>query len=229
MFTSLLKKASAALLGLAGAGMLCAGTSAPQTTFTGSVTLTSNQFDNYFVYDANAGSLSGIKGVGITNPFTGQSNFVPAGTFGVSETVPQYISSGVATAIGLYSPNGVSVAVNQSVYNAALGTETWNQVFAGTQESTIVTALTNGNQSALLSFLNQYSSDFISFNSNNTAPIQGGILHFSTAAAGGSLTFSNITAVGAPPVSSTPEPSTSLLLGAGLSVAGLITRKLRKA
>ena len=117
--------------------------------------------------------------------------------------------------------------MNQSVYNAALGTETWNQVFAGTSESSIVTALEAGDQATLLSFLNQYSTDFISFASNQTTPITGGILHFSNAAAGGSLTFTSITAVGAP-VTASPEPATELLFGAGLTLVALATRRLRK-
>jgi hypothetical protein len=207
--------------------MLSASSVSPQTTFDGSISLTSSQYDDYFVYDANGGSLSGTKGVGITNPFTGQTHFIPSGTFAISESVPEYISSGVATALGLYSSSGVSIAVNQSVYNAALGSETWNQVFAGTSESSIVTALANGDQAALLSFLHQYSSDFISFSSNNTTPITGGILHFSDAADGGSLTFTSITAVGAP-ISASPEPATQLLFGAGLSLVALTIRKLRK-
>gem|GEM_PF-4345612 len=212
-------------LGFASVGLLSAS---PQTTFSGSITLTGNQFDDYFVYDANAGALTGVKGVGITNPFSGQTHFIPAGTFPITESIPQYISSGVATALGLYSSTGVSVAVNQSVYNSALGTETWSQVFGGTSEASIVTALGAGDQATLLSFLNKYSNDFISFSSNNTTPISGGILHFSNAAAGGSLTFTSITATGAPVSSATPEPSSELLFGAGLSIVALITRKLRK-
>ncbi len=215
-------------LSFASAGILSASAVSPQTTFTGSISLTSNQYDDYFVYDANGGTLTGTKGVGITNPFTGQTHFIPGGTFPITETVPEFISSGVATALGLYSSTGVSVAVNEGVYNTALGTETWSQVFGGTSEASIVTALGAGDQATLLAFLNQYSSDFIGFSSNNAAPISGGILHFSNAAAGGSLTFTNIDAVGGAPVSATPEPSTNLLLGAGLSLVGLATRKLRK-
>jgi hypothetical protein len=214
-------------LSFASVGILSASPVSPETTFAGSISLTSSQYDDYFVYEANGGTVTGTKAVGITNPFTGQTHFIPAGTFPISESVPEFISSGVATALGLYSSTGVSVAVNQSVYNTALGTETWNQVFAGTSEASIVTALEAGDQAALLSFLNQYSTDFIGFSSNNAAPISGGILHFSNAAAGGSLTFANINAVGAP-VSASPEPSTELLLGAGLSLVALATRKLRK-
>ena len=214
-------------LSFASVGILSAASVSPQTTFTGSISLTANQYDDYFVYDANGGNLSGIKGVGITNPFTGQTHFIPAGTFAISESVPEYISSGVATAIGLYSGTGVSVAVNQSVYNTALGTETWDQVFAGTSESSIVTALAGGDQATLQSFLDQYSADFISFSSNNPDPISGGILHFSNAADGGSLTFTSITAVGGPDPTA-PEPSTELLLGGGLSLVALASRKLRK-
>jgi hypothetical protein len=233
----LAKNATVVALGLASVGLLSAGTVSPSTTFTGSITLTSNQFDNYFVYNANSGAVSGIKGVGVTNPFTQQTDFVPAGTFPVTASIPQYISSGVATALGLYSSTGVSVAVNQNVYNAALGKEVWDQVFPGTSEASIAAALAGGDQTALLAFLNSYSNDFVSFNSNTSTPISAGILHFSNAAAGGSLTFANITAVGAPPstgggsgpVSATPEPSAQLLLGAGLSVVALAVRKFRKA
>lgn len=237
MKSFLSKNAPVVALGLASVGLLSAGPVSPSTTFTGSVTLTSNQFDNYFVYNANGGAVSGIQGVGVTNPFTQQTNFVPAGTFPVAESIPQYISSGVATALGMYSSTGVSVAVNQNVYNSALGTEVWDQVFPGTSEGSIAAALAGGDQTALLAFLNKYSSDFVSFDSNTATPINAGILHFSTAAAGGSLTFANITAVGAPPstdpgsgpVSATPEPSTQMLLGAGFSVVALAVRKFRKA
>ncbi len=214
-------------LGFASVGLLSASSVSPLTTFTGSISLASSQYDDYFVYDANGGTLTGTKGVGVTNPFSGQTHFIPAGTFAISESVPEYISSGVATAIGLYSSTGVSVAVNQSVYNAALGAENWNQVFAGSSEASIATALQTGDETALLSFLNQYSSDFISFSSNNTSPITGGILHFSNAAAGGSLTFTSITSVGAP-TSATPEPASELLLGSGLTLVALVTRRLRK-
>lgn len=236
MFKSLfLKKAPVIALGLASVGLLSAGPVSSSTTFTGSITLTANQSDDYFVYNANGGAISGIQGVGVTNPFTGQGNFVPAGTYPVSESIPEYISSGVATALGLYSPTGVSVAVNQNVYNTAVGTEVWDQVFPGTSESSIAAALASGDQGALLNFLNTYSSDFISFNSNTSTPINAGILHFSTAAPGGSLTFASITAVGAPPVppsgpvSDTPEPSTQALLAAGIGVFALAARKFRKA
>ncbi|MGC2661404.1 MAG: hypothetical protein WA324_25910 [Bryobacteraceae bacterium] len=214
-------------LSFASVGILSAASVSPQTTFTGGISLTSNQYDDYFVYNGNGGDLSGSEGIGVTNPFTGQTHYVPAGTFAVSESVPEYISSGVATAIGLYSSTGVSVAVNQSLYNTALGTETWDQVFAGTSESSIVTALQGGDEAALQSFLSQYSTDFISFSANNPDPIAGGILHFSNAADGGSLTLTSITAVGGPD-SSAPEPSTELLLSAGLGLVVLATRKLRK-
>ena len=227
---NILSKSFRALIGLsfASVGILCASPVSPQTTFAGSISLTSSQYDDYFVYDANGGTLTGTKGVGITNPFTGQTHFIPSGTFPISESVPEFISNGVATAVGLYSSTGVSVALNESLYNTALGTETWSQVFAGTSEASIVTALEAGDEATLLSFLNKYSADFISFSSNNAAPISGGILHFSNAAAGGSLTFTNIDAVGGGPVSASPEPSSEWLLGAGLSLAGLATRKLRK-
>ena len=214
-------------LSLASVGALSAASVSPQTTFAGSISLTSNQFDDYFVYDANGGTLTGTKGVGVTNPFSGQTHFIPSGTFAITESVPEYISSGVATAIGLYSSTGGSVAVNQNLYNAALGSKTWDQVFTGTSESSIATALQTGDQAALLSFLNEYSADFINFSSNNSSPITGGILHFSNAAAGGSLTFSSITAVGAP-VSATPEPGTELLLAGGLGFVVLATRKIRR-
>ena len=216
-----------AALSFASVGILSAASVSPQTTFTGNITLTGSQYDNYFVYDANGGALSGTKGVGVTNPFTGQTHFIPSGTFAISESIPEAISSGVATAIGLYSSTGVSVAVNQNLYNAALGNETWSQVFGGTSEASIVTALEAGDDATLLAFLNQYSNDFISFSSNNAAPITGGILHFSNAAAGGSLTFTSINSVGGSP-SSAPEPSTELLLGAGLGLVALASRKLRK-
>lgn len=225
------RKAPVIALGLASVGLLSAAAVSSQTTFTGSITLTSDQYDNYFVYDANAGAITGIKAVGITNPFTGQSQFIPSGTFPVSESIPDYITNGVATALGMYSPTGVSVAVNQSVYASALGKETWSQVFAGTQESSIAAALASGDQTTLLGFLNQYSTDFISFASNTAGPTSGGILHFSNAAAGGSLTFASITAVGTPPSgpsSATPEPSTELLLGMGLSMVAVAARKFRK-
>ncbi len=231
MFKSFFTKTAPVLaLGLASVGLLSAA-AADSTTFAGSITLNSDQFNNYFVYDANAGAITGTKAVGITNPFTGQQHFVPAGTFPVSESIPEYITNGVATALGMYSPTGVSVAVNQSVYNAALGKETWDQVFAGTQESSIASALANGDQTTLLAFLSQYSNDFIGFSSNTVGPTSGGILQFSTAAAGGSLTFTSITAVGTPPGtgSATPEPSTQLLLGAGLGLVGIAARKFRKA
>jgi len=227
------KKVSVVALGLASVGLLSADSVSPNTTFTGSITLTSNQFDNYFVYTANDGAIQGTKGVGVTNPFTGQNQFVPAGTFAVNESIPEYISSGVATALGLYSNSGVSVAVNQSVYDSAVGVKTWDEVFPGISETSIASALASGDQATLLAFLNNYCSDFISFNSNNSAPTSGGILHFSTAAPGGSLTFASITAVGAPPApvptSATPEPSTELLLGVGFSIVVLTARKLRKA
>lgn len=230
----LAKKAPVALLALASAGLLSASGVAPSsTTFTGSITLTSSQFDNCFVYDANGGSLQGMQGVGVTNPFTGQTNYAPAGTFPVSETVPEYISSGTATALGLYSnTGGVSVAVNESLYQAALGKENWDQVFPGTSEASIASALASGDQNTLLSFLNAYSGNFIGFTSNSSTAITGGILHFSNAADGGSLTFANITAVGAPttgPSTATPEPSSGLLLGAGFSAIALAYRKFRKA
>ncbi len=167
------------------------------TTFTGSITLTSSQTDDYFVYDANGGTLQGTKGVGVTLPFVG-TNYIPAGTFTVSETIPDYITSGVATAVGLYSPAGVSVAVNQATYNSALNAETWAQVFTNTPESSVVTALQNGDSTALESFLTQYSTDFLNFSSNSTSSTSGGILHFSNATDGGSLTFS-ATAFGTAP------------------------------
>ena len=226
------RKAPMIALGLASVGLLSAAAVTSDTTFTGSITLSSDQFDNYFVYNANGGAIEGIKGVGITNPFSGQTQFVPAGTFPVSESIPEYITSGVATALGMYSDTGVSVAVNQSVYNSAVGTKTWDEVFTGTPEDSIASALASGDQTTLLAFLNQYSSDFISFDSNTSTPTAGGILHFSTAAPGGSLTFASITAVGTPPVpvpsSATPEPSTQLLLAVGFGVAALAGRKLRK-
>jgi hypothetical protein len=53
------------VLGLFGAADFLAGaTVAPQTTFTGIITLDSTQFDNYFVYDANGGVISGSKSLG---------------------------------------------------------------------------------------------------------------------------------------------------------------------
>lgn len=229
MFKSFLTKTAPVLaLSIASVGLLSAA-AADSTTFSGSITLNSSQFDNYFVYDANGGAMTGTKAAGVTNPFTGQQHFIPAGTFPLTESIPEYITGGVATALGMYSPTGVSIAVNENVYNAALGKETWDQVFAGTQESSIATALANDDETTLLNFLNQYSNDFISFTSNTAGPISGGILQFSTAADGGSLSFASITAVGTPPVTATPEPSTELLFGAGLGLVGLAARKFRRA
>lgn len=225
-------KAPLVALGLASVGLLSAATTGSSTTFTGSITLNSDQYNNYFVYSANGGAVEGAQGVGVTNPFTGQSQFIPAGTFPVSESIPQYITSGVGTALGMYSATGVSVAVTQSVYNSAVGTMTWDQVFTGTPESSIVTALQTDDEATLLSFLSNYSSDFIGFSSNTVTPTSGGILQFSTAAPGGSLTFASIVAVGTPPpgpVSGTPEPSTELLFGAGFTVVAFAARKLRRA
>lgn len=246
LFAKPARVAAIALLGIG--GCLSAATLAPQTTFTGTITLKNDQFDNYFVYnasDGNGNNLSGIKGAGVSNPFNGEQNFVPAGTYPVTETVNSYISSGVATALGLLSSNGtacqadattchVSVAVNQTLFNSAVNTMSWNQIFSGTAESTIATALIGGDQSALSAFLNQYSSDFINFSSNTSTPITGGILTFSNAADGGSLTFDSISAVGGPSgggptTSATPEPSSELLLGAGLGLVGLVSRKLRRS
>ena len=227
----LTKKALAMAWVLASGGLLSAAGIPSSTTFTGAVTLTSNEFDNYFVYSANGGSIAGAQGVGVTNPLTGQTDFVPAGTFPVTKTVAGYITSGVASALGLYSATGVSVAVNQSVYGKAVNKETWDQVFTGTSESSIATALASGDQATLLAFLNQYSSDFISFSSNTTGSFSGGILDFSNANPGGSVTFASILAVGTPPDpgSATPEPSTYLMLSGGLGVLALAGRKLRKA
>jgi PEP-CTERM motif len=217
------------VLGLFGAaGFLAGATVMPQTTFTGTITLDNAQFDNYFVYDANSGAISGSKSLG---PVT-------AGTYPVTESVDQYIGSGVATALGLVSSSAaacmadsaachVAVAVNRSLFNSTLGTLGWDQVFSGTSESSIATALKNGDGAALTSFLNQYSSDFVNFSSNTSGSMSAGILTFSTATAGGSLTFSNIAAVG-DPTAATPEPSTNLLLGVGLGALGLLARKFRK-
>ena len=198
---------------------------APQTTFTGSVTLTADQSYDYFIYDANGGTLQGIKGVGANIPGLA-TNYVPAGTHNFSETVPYAISSGVATAIGLYSESGVSIAVNQDTYNAALNHESWSQVFSGTSESDVASYLMTGNEDALVAFLKAYSSDFIAFSSDTASSIQGGILHFSNAADGGSINFSTAS-VGGP--TATPEPSSAFLLGGGMSVLALLVTKLRKA
>jgi hypothetical protein len=112
-------------------------------------------------------------------------------------------------------------------------------VFTSTAESSVVTALQNGDSAALESFLTQNSADFLSFSSNGTTPTSGGILHFSNAVDGGSLTFS-ATAVGTAPggggsdggsggTSATPEPSTEFLFAAGFGVLALAGRKFRRS
>ncbi len=137
------------------------------TTFTGSITLADSQNDSYFVYDANGGSIAGAKPFGGNAAAFGYTHYVPAGTFAVSESIADYITAGTATALGLYTQApgatqpGVAVAVSQSVFNAAVGKETWNQVFTSTSESTIATALASGDTATLQTFLNQYSSDFL--------------------------------------------------------------------
>jgi hypothetical protein len=65
----------------------------------------------------------------------------------------------------------VAVAVNQDLFNSMISTLSWDQVFSGTSESSIASALKNGGGAALTAFLNQYSSDFVNFSSNTSGSI----------------------------------------------------------
>jgi hypothetical protein len=200
------------------------------TVFTGTITLLQPLQNAYFVYDANQGADVDVIPMGNNGsvPSTCGGPFCVAVPF--TQTAPFAVTSGFATAIGLYSNSGVSIGVNQNTYNAALNNESWSQVFPNTTEASIVTALQNGDQATLESFLTQYSNEFVNFSSLSTG-LRGGILNFSNATNGGTFALNVASTPGTPNVppggpSATPEPASYLMFGLGILGFGLA--KFRK-
>ena|ERR1035437_3497198 len=194
------------------------------TIFSGTVTLTDNQVSDYFVYNVTDG----------TNTFTGIKSLgtIPGGvTLPFNFSISQVVTSGYATILGLYLPpasivpGGVSVVVPTAEHDSLIANSTtWDTLFPGTPEASIMAvlgtndaAVGNSDGTTLLNFLNTYNANFVTFNGNTLGKAAGVVL-FSTAANGGSISL-NVNA--APNV---PEPSTFLMLALGAG-AILIARR----
>ncbi len=153
------------------------------------------------------------------------ANSVPAGT-----TFNKSISatgSGTGAIMALTSSGSSSSTSTSSVVlslaNGANYTTGWTGLFASTQESTIASALSSGNTNQLQQFVSQYASDFAPLTSGSS----GMLIELSGTGAGtnvGSFTASSAAS------STTPEPSSYLLLSLGIgSLALLRKRSSRRA
>ncbi len=189
------------------------------------LTLTDNQVSDYFVYHVSDG----------TNTFTGIQALgtIPGGVLlRFSFKISQTITSGYAALLGVYLPPAstvpgrVSLSVLPALHDSLISnSSTWDQAFSGTPEASIMAALLandaaigNTDGTTLLNFLNTYNTSFLPV-SGSTVGEAGGIVLFSTAANGGSISL-NVTA--APDV---PEPSTFLMMALGGGALLLFKRR----
>ncbi|MBV9034039.1 MAG: PEP-CTERM sorting domain-containing protein [Acidobacteriaceae bacterium] len=193
------------------------------TTFAGQVTLENqtNLSDVYFLYNGNDGAVSGAKSLGSNYGITSVPFFYSA---------PYAISSGYATALGIYtgsdSSTGIAVALNSAAASSSLG-KSFESVF-GVQESTVEGYLMNNDMDSLLAFLNTNQNSFINY-AGDSSMQTGAIVDFSDGTNGGSITLNAASSgVVNPPVSTTPEPASYLLMsfGAALMVMAKLRRRL---
>jgi len=204
-------------------------------TVSGTVGPTDALGDIYLVYYATC------SGPGCTtSPITSEHLVTSGPVFGTvpatAVTLPGYITSGYGTILAIHEPleeflgatddtGNVSVLLNPTATAADTG-KAFSAAFGGANESAIATDLTTGtNLGDLLTFLENNQSQFISF-TNATVGATGGVLNFTNGTAGGSLSLS---VTSTPGVTGVPEPSTMILLGAGLAGVGFLRRRFSRA
>lgn len=189
-----------------GLGML--GRAAPlvSTTLDVTISTTTATADDYLLFYSNG--VAAYYSLGAL-PST---SALPGGVLSASYTVPGNFTSGYVTAIGLATESDVVVALGSGISSTAIASG-WSGIFLAA-ESTIATDLATANTTALTTFLTtEYANNSADFIAYSGTPGTGNVAEFSNSIIG-SLT-----------VSSAPEPSTAALLGLGLGVSVLASRR----
>lgn len=182
----------------------CMSTVLSASTLTATIINTTTSGDDYLFYlgcTSSPCTLSSPDAVYALIPSI--FSVAPPGDYPFTETIPNSITAGYATAIGFLesSPSDVQIALGTGVASAG---ESWSTLFPSTPESTIASELASGDTAGLLTFLGANLADLVPFD----------------APAGVYWEFSGATDIGSVSATITPEPGTLGLTG--LLLGGLV-------